>query len=289
MNSQLNTFNFKELVNTNISINLQSKFVDKLKSKFDEEELQIYVLNLYGYLNFHPTDDFPISLEDIINFVGFANKGNAKRMLENNFEEGEDYKESLIPRDERSNVKGGENKEKIMLNIDCFKQLCMLVKTDKGKQIRKYYLKLEEIIHEILKEQFLQIENDEKEKTKQLELNLMIAKEKTKQIELKTRLKELELGQKEKFSKWSKMPVHIGINNFFNEEVIYGSDYFVPEYHLRNKLTRYCEDKGCNWKKEYYLLELEKRSIEIRTERKVYNGVRHHCKYLIGIDLRESD
>ena len=29
-----------------------------------------------------------------------------------------------------------------MLNIDTFKNLCMLAKTTKGKEIRKYYVKI---------------------------------------------------------------------------------------------------------------------------------------------------
>jgi phage anti-repressor protein len=33
----------------------------------------------------------------------------------------------------------------IMLNVDTFKNLCMLVKSDKAKEIRKYYVKLENI------------------------------------------------------------------------------------------------------------------------------------------------
>ena len=166
-------FNFKELVNTNLSITLQSKFVEKLKERFDDEELKIYILNLYGYLNFHPTNDYPIDLEDIIEFVGFSHKRNAKRMLENNFVEDEDYKrvdtlknvqkdqdikggQVLLPREQNLNqdVKGrdlllprekqvlernlgGRPTEKIMLNMDCFKQLCMLVKSEKSKKIKK--------------------------------------------------------------------------------------------------------------------------------------------------------
>jgi len=35
-----------------------------------------------------------------------------------------------------------------MLNIDTFKNLCMLAKTKRGKEIRKYYVKMEEIMME---------------------------------------------------------------------------------------------------------------------------------------------
>jgi anti-repressor protein len=43
--------------------------------------------------------------------------------------------------------------EDIMLNVDTFKNLCMLDKTDKGKEIRKYYVKLENIYNKIIKEE----------------------------------------------------------------------------------------------------------------------------------------
>ncbi len=39
-------------------------------------------------------------------------------------------------------VYGGQNEESIMLNIDTFKNICMLAKTEKAKNIRKYYIKL---------------------------------------------------------------------------------------------------------------------------------------------------
>jgi phage anti-repressor protein len=40
-----------------------------------------------------------------------------------------------------------------MLNIDTFKNLCMIAKTDKGKEIRNYYVKLENIYNKIIKEE----------------------------------------------------------------------------------------------------------------------------------------
>jgi hypothetical protein len=35
---------------------------------------------------------YPINLENVFKMIGFANKGNAKRTLENNFTKDEDYK-----------------------------------------------------------------------------------------------------------------------------------------------------------------------------------------------------
>ena len=172
---QPTTINFKELVknsNTTLSLNLQTKIVDKLNEIFDENEQHWYVANLYMYMNYHPTNDFPINLEDIFKMIGFANKGNAMKTIKSNFVENEDYKTSFLPKEKSS--WGGSGKEEIMLNIDTFKNLCMIAKTDKGKEIRKYYVKLENIYNEIIKEELEQqkllLESEINEKDKKIKL-----------------------------------------------------------------------------------------------------------------------
>ena len=149
------TINFNELVknsNTTLSLNLQTKMVTLLNEEFTEEQQKWYIANLFMYMNYHPTTDFPINLETVIKIVGFAHKKNAKRTLENNFIEGEDYKVLLLPTEKQKNDnRGGHNEETIMLNMDTFKNLCMLVKTPEGKAIRKYYVKLENINNTIVK------------------------------------------------------------------------------------------------------------------------------------------
>jgi phage anti-repressor protein len=148
------TVNFKELIkngNNTLSFEFQTKFVDTLSKEFTNEEQKWYIANFYVYMNYHPTNDFPINLEHVFKMIGFAHKKNAKRTLENNFTENEDYKIVLLPREK--NLQGGRPEEAIMLNVDTFKNLCMIAKTDKGKQIRKYYVKLENIYNQIIKEE----------------------------------------------------------------------------------------------------------------------------------------
>jgi len=173
--------NFKELVknsNTTLSLNVQTKMVKVMNEEFTESEQQWYIANLYVYMNYHPTDDYPINLENVFKMIGFANKGNAKRTLENNFTKEEDYKIISI----KNNVKkqllrteklGGSGilQEDIMLNVDTFKNLCMLAKTEKGKEIRKYYVKLENLYNKIIKEEIEQnklLLEQEKENTTKL-------------------------------------------------------------------------------------------------------------------------
>lgn len=163
--------NFDQLINSSVvnlkfNNNYRSKFIDKLQINFKEEEQRWYIANLYMYMNYHPTNEFPINLENIYKLIGFANKGNAKRLLENNFVKDDDYKSTFISKEKSSKgvilpteknpndiTLGGRPEETIMLNTDTFKNLCMLAKTERGKNIRQYYVKLENIYNEILNEE----------------------------------------------------------------------------------------------------------------------------------------
>ena len=135
-----------------LSIDFEAKLSNKIKDTFTEDEQTWYITNLYMFLNYHQTNDYPINLEHVYKMIGFANKGNAKRTLEKHFTIDEDYKIALLQTEKRKN-EGGYNNETIMLNIDTFKELCMFSKTDKGKDIRKYYIKLEGIFNTLFYEE----------------------------------------------------------------------------------------------------------------------------------------
>lgn len=153
------TINFNELVfSKDLSLTLTNSVVKELEENFKSDEQRWYVAQLYMYLNYHPTEDYPINLEDVYKIIGFANKGNAKRTLENNFTKEDDYKIILLPKEKKQNA--GRSEEKILLNTDTFKSLCMLTKTEKAKEIRKYYVKLENIYNKIITKQ-LQEKNNE--------------------------------------------------------------------------------------------------------------------------------
>jgi phage anti-repressor protein len=198
------SINFNELVknsNTTLSLNIETKMITLLNTEFTEEQQRWYIANLYVYMNYHPTNDYPINLEDVFKMIGFANKGNAKRTLENNFTKDEDYKIISIKNNVekqllRTEKLGGSGilQEDIMLNIDTFKSLCMLAKTDKGKEIRKYYVKLENIYNQIIKEEienknelFQEQQNKLQNTQNQLQLTLLESQEKQDKINLLTR------------------------------------------------------------------------------------------------------
>jgi len=54
---------------------------------------------------------------------------------------------------EQTNNRGGHNKEIIMLNVDTFKKICLKAGTKKADEIHEYFIKLENIIFEITKEE----------------------------------------------------------------------------------------------------------------------------------------
>lgn len=172
------SINFTELVrNSNTTLSLsqeyQSNMIKILTEEFTEQQQQWFIANLYIYMHYHPINDFPINLENVFHMIGFANKGNAKRTLENNFTKEEDYKITILPSE-----KGQIAREDIMLNTDTFKSLCMLAKTDKGKEIRKYYVKLENIHNKIIKEEI------EQQKLLLNKINEQLQKEKENTIKL---------------------------------------------------------------------------------------------------------
>ena len=163
----------KTLIRTSsIQIYDKNKLIDKLKEHFSEEEQKLYVANLFLYLNYHPINDFVVNLENVWKFIGFANKGNAKRTLENNFTENKEYKIVFL-RSEKNLKVGGRPEETIMLNINTFKKLCLKANTDNADKIHDYYIKLEMVYNELTKEQLE--EQQKKLETTQNELQ----KEKT--------------------------------------------------------------------------------------------------------------
>ncbi len=97
-------------------------------------------------------DFFNISGDECIKNIDFdiavkwlnVIKGNLKRLLIDNFEEKYDYN---IEKINTKNKNGkGNHYEQILLTPDCFKELCMMSNTEKGRQVRKYYIAIEKLL-----------------------------------------------------------------------------------------------------------------------------------------------
>jgi hypothetical protein len=171
--------------------NYQSIMIDKIKDNFNTYEQQMFISSFYCYLNYDSKSDFIIDLDNIWEWIGFSQKVNAKILLEKNFIVNIDYQKSQILK--QTNVKGGQNKEVFLLNIETFKRFCLKAGTKKADEIHEYYIKMEKVLQDvlleecnILTEQIKQIKLDNATKDIQL-----ISKEADYQIKLKKQ-KELE-------------------------------------------------------------------------------------------------
>ena len=172
---------------TKLNGNYQSKLVEKVQNKFNNYEQQMFLASFYCYLKHDNKNDFVIDLDNVWNWLGFNSKFNAKRLLENCFKLDLDYKKSLLqPEKQSSAPKGGHNKEVFMLNIKTFKLFCIKAGTKKADEIHEYFIKLEEVLQEVLieesnelKQQLLKITDQKaKEYDTKLEKQKVLEREK---------------------------------------------------------------------------------------------------------------
>jgi len=138
---------------TKLNGDYQSKLIEKVQKHFNNYEQQMFIASFYCYLKYDNKNDFVIDLDNVWKWLGFNSKFNSKRLLENCFKNNIDYKKSLLQTEKQTNVKGGHNKEIIMLNIDTFKKFCLKAGTKKADEIHDYFIKLEDVLHEILIEE----------------------------------------------------------------------------------------------------------------------------------------
>lgn len=148
---------------TRLSGTYQSKILDKVKQVFIENEQQLFITSYYCYLNYHPTNDYVIDLDNIWKWLGFSQKIRAKELLQKHFIIDKDYKCLLslereqtlltVQVKQKPDTRGGHNKETIMMNIKTFKLFCMKAGTKKAEQTHEYYIKLEDILHEVIQEE----------------------------------------------------------------------------------------------------------------------------------------
>lgn len=172
---------------TKLTGNYQSKLVEKVKNTFTEYEQQIFLSSFYCFLKYNPKNDFVVDLDNVWKWLGFQQKYHAKYLLEKQFKINYDYK-IFAPEASgaKKGMRGGHNKEIIMLNVDTFKKFCLKAGTTKADEIHDYFIKLENIIFEITKE--------ECEELKQ-QLNQI---EHTKNRETEEKLKQQKYLEREK-------------------------------------------------------------------------------------------
>lgn len=160
------SLNIVQLIESNPIVKLSntynSRLLTKIQDKFTESQQQLFISSFFCYLNYHPTNDFIIDLDNIWQWLGFSQKAMAKRSLEKYFLVEKDYKLSLLRSQEQSlcrsaernkDTKGGQNREQILLNIETFKLFCIKAGTKKANEIHEYFVKLERLLHEVMEEE----------------------------------------------------------------------------------------------------------------------------------------
>ena len=176
----MTSFNIVDLITNNPITKLtethNNNLLNKVKNTFNESEQQLFIASFYSYLNYHKTDDYIVDLDNIWKWLGFTNKANAKKLLLQYFLQDKDYKISLdasikqkvieinnkqnfTPHPGGAKKKGGQNIQKFYLNVKTFKSLCLKAGTKKADEIHEYYIKLEELIQEVLEEEASEMKN----------------------------------------------------------------------------------------------------------------------------------
>lgn len=187
-------------------------FLEMLRTRMSTEEQQVFVSHFKTYLRYGHDDSFVMDLESVWEWLGFTFYHNARRCVHKHFMEGEDFIEkALIPTDNRN---GGQNKLSIMMTINTFKELCMFAKTDKAKTVRKYYIKMERLMHDYMTNAF-------KRTQMQLEENQMKMEENQMKMDIMTE----ELQSAKEDAEWAR---HRGlIGGHRNRRLVY-SMFVMP-------------------------------------------------------------
>jgi hypothetical protein len=146
---------------TKFSGDYQSKLVEKIKNHFTNYEQQLFLSSFYCYLKYDSKNDFIIDLDNVWKWLGFSQKDAGKRLIEKNFLINKDYYKIFAPQvgGAKKENRGGHNKEIIMLNVETFKRFCLKAGTKKADEVHDYFIKLENIMFEITKEECEELKN----------------------------------------------------------------------------------------------------------------------------------
>ena len=165
---------------------INEKFQEYLQGFFTEENERIFLEHFQQYSQYcNRKDEFIINFDTIYEYIGFTTKANAKRLLVKSFTDNIDYQISL-PKDENYNSLAGRPSEIILMKSETFKELCLLANTQKGKETRKYYIKMESMFMDYIINENVEFMNKNKDFMNQIE-------ELTSEIEKKQR-KKYEYG-----------------------------------------------------------------------------------------------
>jgi hypothetical protein len=196
--------------------------------------------------------------------------------LEKQFTINNDYKKSLNQQVKRTpHTKGGQNKETFLLTVNTFKKFCLKSGTNKADEIHDYFIKLEKILQDVIKEESnelkMQLDNNAIEYKTNID---KIEKEKDK-IREKTLLEQFTknvqcvyYGTIDNVSDNNECLIKFGnSNNLFNRVKNHKDTYInfrlINAFKVENKLQIE------NAMKENSLLNKRQRTITIKNKKYV--------------------
>ena len=195
------SLNIIELIENNpitkLSQDYNVKLLTKIKSSFTDFEQQLFLSSFYCYLNYHPTNDFVIDLDNVWKWLGFSQKVRAKELMEKHFVVDKDYIKPLsFERKQNYCIKGsgGHNKETFMLNIKTFKAFCLKVGTKKADEIHDYYMKMEEMIQEVVTEECNELKKQLEIKDEQLEEQIRKSEKEKEELKERTLIEQFPVN-----------------------------------------------------------------------------------------------
>jgi len=272
------SFNIVELIENNpitrLSGTYQNNLLAKIKAKFTDNEQQMFVASFYCFLNHNQRNDFVIDLDDVWKWIGFGQKVKAKVLLETNFVIDNDYKILLPNLRERStqplfsqpgkqtgSIRGGHNKETIMLTIRTFKRFCLKAGTKKAEQIHEYYIKLEETLQEVIHEESNELKLQLEQKNVELHNHSIIAEKEKDKIREKTII--------EQFPNNTQCVYYGIIDNVSdkNEKLI----KFGNSNHLKNRVMQH---------RDTYLNFRLVNAFKVENKLQIENAIKNHALFI---------
>ena len=229
------TLNIVDLIEKNpitkLSASYNNNLINKIKENFTETQQQLFVASFYSYLKYDKNTDFIIDLDDVWKWLGFSQKANVKKIIDRTFIIDIDYKISLIQSAEQENSHGGNNKQKIMMNIKTFKLLCIKAGTQKSNELHEYFIKLEELLYKLVEEendelkvQLIKIEDKSKQEIKTIEdkskQDIKQLEDKNKKEIIQTKILEHERVLLQKFGESGPLIYIIKVKSYENGQYV---------------------------------------------------------------------
>lgn len=177
---------------TKLSKDYNVKLLTKIKSNFTDFEQQLFLSSFYCYFNYHPTNDFVVDLDNIWKWLGFSQKVRAKELLEKHFVIDKDYTKSGVL--QQNQTRGGHNKETIRMNVKTFKLLCLKVGTKKSDEIHDYYMKMTEIIEDVINEECNELKLKLEVKNHQLEAQIKQSEKEKEELKERTLIEQFPVN-----------------------------------------------------------------------------------------------